>query len=163
VKIRPETMADAEPISALVEAAFATAEHSDGTEAMIVRHLRQARALAISLVAVDDEELVGHVALSPVTIDRGDLGWLGLGPVSVRPDWQGQGIGGGLIREALNRARKLGAKGCVVLGEPDYYGRFGFVADTRLRHPGPPAEYFQSLPFGKGSPAGEVAYHKAFG
>ena len=163
MKIRPETMADAEPISALVEAAFATAEHSDGTEAMIVRRLRQARALAISLVAVDDEELVGHVALSPVTIDRADLGWLGLGPVAVRPDWQGQGIGGGLIREALNRARKLGAKGCVVLGEPDYYGRFGFVADARLRYPGPPAEYFQSLPIGKGSPAGEVAYNKAVG
>ena len=163
MEIRPETSADASAISALVEAAFATADHSDGTEAVIVERLRETDALTISLVAIEDSEIVGHVALSQITVDGDDPRWLGLGPVAVRPDRQRKGIGDALIREALERAMKLGAKGCVVLGEPGYYGRFGFRSCPQLRYPGPPPEYFQALPFAEEVPSGEVAYHSAFG
>lgn len=163
MEIRPETSADASAISALIEAAFAIADHSNGTEAAIVERLRDADALTASLVAVEDSEIVGHAALSPITIDGADMGWLGLGPVAVRPDRQRKGIGDALIREALERAAKLGARGCVVLGEPGYYGRFGFRSRPQLHYPGSPREYFQALPFVEAVPSGEVAYHAAFG
>ncbi|MGH6706110.1 MAG: GNAT family N-acetyltransferase [Sphingomicrobium sp.] len=161
--IRAETAGDAAAISAVVEAAFAGAEHSDGTEVAIVEQLRKAAALTISLVATDGTEIVGHVALSPITIDGVDIGWLGVGPVSVLPGRQNQGIGQALMHEALDRARSMGAAGCVVLGEPAYYGGFGFKADERLSFPGPPPEYFQALAFDGAIPSGTVAYHKAFG
>ena len=161
--IRAETAGDAAAISAVVEAAFANAEHSDGTEAAIVEQLRNAAALTVSLVATDGSEIVGHVALSQITIDGADLGWLGVGPLSVLPDRQNRGIGQALMHEALDRARGMGAAGCVVVGEPDYYARFGFKADDRLRYPGPPPEYFQALAFDGVMPSGEVAYHPAFG
>lgn len=163
MEIRPETISDASAISALIEASFAAADHSDGTEAAIVERLRDADALTVSLVAVEDSEIVGHAALSRITVDGDDPRWLGLGPVAVRPDRQGRGIGDALIREALERAVKLGARGCVVLGEPAFYGRFGFRSCPQLRYPGPPPEYFQALPFAEKVPSGEVAYHPAFG
>ena len=82
---------------------------------------------------------------------------------SCESECQGAGIGARLIREGLEQLRAAGAKGCVVLGEPDYYGRFGFRADDRLTYPGPPPQYFQILPFGADVPIGTVAYHPAFG
>ena len=154
---------DEEAISSLVTAAFAAAEHSDGTEAAIVGRLRQAGALTISLVADDQGTVVGHVAFSPVTIAGQDCGWFGLGPVAVDPARQGLGIGAKLIRTGLDRLRTSGANGCVVLGEPDYYGRFEFIAERRLVYPGPPSRYFQALSFGVDLPSGVVAYHPAFG
>jgi putative acetyltransferase len=163
MEIRPETPTDASAISSVIEDAFASAEHSDGTEAAIVERLRQANALSTSLVATDASAIVGHVALSPVTIDGADIGWLGLGPVAVRPDRQGNGIGRALVNSALDRWRSTGAAGCVVLGEPAYYERFGFRALPRLCYPGPPAEYFQALAFRGEAPSGTVAYHPAFG
>ena len=83
--------------------------------------------------------------------------------MAVRPDRQRLGFGDALIDEGIARLVAQGAAGCVVLGEPSYYGRFGFVADAGLRYPGPPPKYFQALAFGGGRPAGTVAYHPAFG
>ena len=103
------------------------------------------------------------MAFSPVTIDGQDRGWFGLGPVAVEPKQQGIGIGSKLIRTGLARLRAAGANGCVVLGEPDYYRRFGFRADGRLIYPGPLPQYFQALAFGADVPSGIVAYHPAFG
>ncbi len=163
MEIRSERAGDEEAISSLVTATFAAAEHSDGTEAAIVERLRQAGALTISLVAEDQGTIVGHVAFSPVTIDGLDRGWFGLGPVAVELGRQGMGIGARLIREGLDRLRAAGTNGCVVLGEPDYYGRFGFRADGRLIYPGPPPQYFQALAFGADVPSGIVAYQPAFG
>jgi len=163
MEIRPETPADSAAISSVIEAAFAMAKHSDGTEAAIVEGLRKANALSISLVAADGPAIIGHVALSPIRIDGADSGWLGLGPLAVSPDRQGTGIGRALVCEALERARSMGSAGCVVLGDPAYYRRFGFRADDRLRYPGPPPQYFQALPFGDAMPLGTVAYHRAFG
>ena len=163
MEIRAEMQSDAPVISALIDEAFAGAEHSDGTEAAIVEQLRDAGALTLSLVAAECGEVTGHVALSPVTIDGEDQHWLGVGPVAVLPNRQRHGIGERLVREALIWAEAHGAAGCVVLGEPSYYRRFGFRADPRLRYPGPPPEYFQALAFGDEVPTGTVAYHPAFG
>lgn len=160
--IRPEQPADIDTIRSLTRAAFEKAPHASQTEAAIVDALRDAGALTVSLVAEDNSEIVGHVAFSPVTIDGEDLGWFGLGPVSVWPDQQGKGIGQSLIRRGLDGLQRLGAKGCVVLGDPAYYGRFGFVADPGLTYGDIPPEYFQRLTFDAGLPKGEVAFHAGF-
>lgn len=163
MKIRLEQPGDEAAISALIEDAFASAEHSDGTEAQIVERLRQTGALTASLVAVEGGDIVGHVALSPITIGGRPGRWFGLGPVAVSLARQGEGLGNRLIRAGLDLLKSDGAAGCVVLGEPAYYGRFGFKADERLRYPGPPPEYFQALALEGGMPIGIVAYHPAFG
>ncbi|MGX5736460.1 GNAT family N-acetyltransferase [Bosea thiooxidans] len=164
--IRAEQPGDIDAIRALTTEAFATAPHRSGTEAAIVDGLRAAGALTLSLVAVagdgTDAALLGHVAFSPVTIDGADRGWFGLGPVSVRPGRQRGGIGSALIREGLRRLRASGAGGCVLLGDPAYYGRFGFAADPALVLEGVPPEYFMRLAFGGDVPAGTVRYHAAF-
>lgn len=161
--IRPETPADTPAIFALTERAFTGHPHSDGTEPHIVSALRAAGALILSLVAEVDGTVVGHVALSPVAISDGTPGWYGLGPVSVEPAFQQRGIGAALVREGLERLAARGAAGCVVLGDPGYYARFGFQAVPGLVYPGPPAEYFMALAFGASHPQGRVAYHAAFG
>lgn len=162
VRIRPERPEDAAAIALVIERAFASAPFSSHTEQFIVRALREAQALAVSLVAQQGTAVVGHVACSPVSISSGASGWYGLGPVSVAPERQVQGIGSALVRAALAQLRTLGAAGCVVLGEPAYYGRFGFHAAAGLAYPGPPAEYFMACPFAGASPSGEVSYHPAF-
>jgi putative acetyltransferase len=160
--IRPESPADAAAISSLISAAFLTAEHSGGNEARIVEALREASSLTVSLVATENDRIVGHVAFSPVTIDGRSDGWFGLGPVAVIPDRQGIGIGTALIEAGLEQLRAQHSRGCVVLGEPAYYRRFGFTADPSLRFGGAPADYFQRLLF-KGQPCGGlVSYHPAF-
>lgn len=161
--LRPEQPGDEAAISSLTTAAFASAAHSSGTEAQIIKHLRDAGALTLSLVAEEEDRIVGHIAFSPVTIGGKDHGWVGLGPVSVAADRQGAGIGSALILEGLDHMRKAGHKGCVLLGDPRYYSRFGFANDPGLVYPGPPPEYFMALPFDGQSPRGEVAYHPAFG
>lgn len=160
--IRKETPQDAAEIRRLTDEAFRSVAYSNQKEGEIVDALRAAKALTLSLVAEEDGRILGHVAFSPVQIGDEDKGWYGLGPVSVRPDRQGEGIGGKLIREGLAQLRKAGAKGCVLLGDPGYYGRFGFKADQRLKLPGVPPQYFQCLAFGPDVPEGDIAYHSAF-
>lgn len=162
MNIRQEQARDHDAIGQITADAFAAMEHSNQTEAAIIAALRDARALTLSLVATDGDAILGHIAFSPVTIDGEDAGWFGLGPVSVRPDLQGGGIGGALIRQGLHALRAQGAAGCVVLGDPGYYRRFGFEHDPDLRYAEAPAEYFMSMPFGAGKPTGQVAYHAAF-
>lgn len=160
--IRPESTADHAVIHALTEAAFRQAAHSSHTEQFIVDALRSRGELSISLVAETQGQVVGHIALSPVTISDGSTGWFGLGPISVLPAWQGQGIGAALMRAALDALRGLGARGCVLLGEPAYYGRFGFCAEPGLVLPGVPPEYFQALCLQPPLAQGEVQYSPAF-
>ena len=160
--IRDERPGDFVAIAALTQAAFRDAEHSDGTEPAIVERLRTDGDLTLSLVA-EDGELLGHAAFSPVTVSDGSTGWYGLGPVSVSPHRQREGIGSALIRVGLERLRVGGASGCVVLGDPAWYGRLGFRHNPRLAYPGPPPEYFQMLAFGDGVPVGTVRYAPAFG
>ncbi|SHG09209.1 putative acetyltransferase [Kaistia soli DSM 19436] len=162
--LRDEQPADGSAISALTTAAFAGRPYSAGTEAAIVDTLRMAGALTISLIAIDaDGRIVGHVAFSPVTIGEASDGWFGLGPVSVDPSRQRGGIGTALITSGLDRLRAGGAKGCVVLGDPGYYRRFGFENDRSVTLEGPPPEYFMVLGFGEVKAEGEARFHAAFG
>ncbi|MCY1513394.1 Acetyltransferase (GNAT) domain protein [compost metagenome] len=160
--IRPETPTDIPAIERLTAEAFLHAAHRSGTEQFIVNALRRAGQLSVSLVALDDGEPVGHVALSPVGISSGATGWYGLGPISVTPGHQGEGIGSRLMEAALAELRDLGAEGCVLLGDPGYYSRFGFVVRPGLVLPGVPAEYFQALSLRGNWAEGEVSYHAAF-
>lgn len=160
--IRNESPEDIETITELTAAAFAQQAHSSHTEHFIVNALRRAGQLTLSLVAEEQGTLVGHVAISPVTLSGGEVGWYGLGPISVRPDRQGQGIGSSLMRAALADLQNLGAQGCVVLGDPGYYQRFGFQAYDGLQLPGVPQGYFQTLSFGGALPAGTVHYAESF-
>ncbi|MEN5425408.1 N-acetyltransferase [Stenotrophomonas pennii] len=163
ITLRKEHPADAGPIAVLTEAAFRTAPHSSHTEHFIVDALRNADRLTLSLVAEDAGRIVGHVALSAVSLSSGDAGWHGLGPISVDPRRQGQGIGAALVHGALQWLRDRGAAGCVLLGDPGYYTRFGFKPYPQLALADVPAEYFMALPLASGVPQAEVTYDPLFG
>jgi putative acetyltransferase len=162
IEIRTETAADAPGIEAVTIAAFVHAPHTSRTEQHIVGALRRAGKLTVSLVADANGKVIGHVAVSPVSISDGTSAWFGLGPLSVTPEHQRCGVGSRLMREALRILREQGAAGCVLLGEPDYYARFGFQVDPNLVLPGIPPGYFQALPFDSSRPHGTVSYHEAF-
>lgn len=162
IKIRDETSSDLQAIERVTVSAFLNAPHTSHTEQHIVNALRRAGKLTVSLVAEADGVVIGHIAISPVSISDGVTGWFGLGPISVLPQHQRRGIGSQLAREALRVLRVRGASGCVVFGYPEYYGRFGFRADPDLLLPGMPPEYFQALSFGPSRPRGVVMYHEAF-
>lgn len=160
--IRNETEADVNAISEVTEAAFRDLDISGHTEQFIVQALRAAGALAVSLVAEREGRVVGHIAFSPVTLSDGTRNWYGLGPVSVLPAYQRQGIGAALVREGLSRLKTLGADGCCLVGHPAYYVRFGFRNPVGLVLEGVPSEVFFVLPFGDRTPGGTVAFHDAF-
>lgn len=160
--IRPEYLSDIAEIKSVVTAAFAPVSYSDGSEPDIVDMLRDTDALPLSLVAEKDGQILGHIAFSAVTID-GELGqWFGLGPVAVLPDHQRSGIGSALINAGLSQLANLGAQGCVLLGNPAYYERFGFRKIDGLTFADSPAEFFLALSFTDDIPSGDVTYHKAF-
>lgn len=162
MKIRSEQATDLVAISELTASAFEGTPHGSGTEAHIIERLRAARALTTSLVAIEDNQLVGHVACSPVAITPHHEGWFGLGPVSVRPDRQRLGIGQALIHAGLEDLQRRSAAGCVLLGDPVYYRRFGFVSDPALTYRGRASRYFQRLSL-RGLPAvGDVSFHRSF-
>ena len=160
--IRPETAADEAAITEVTLAAFETLEISGHTEHHIIRALRAAGALSVSLVAEADGRVVGHIAFSPVVLSDGTADWYGLGPVSVLPAYQKRGIGSALIREGLARIEAMGAGGCCLVGHPEYYGRFGFSNPAGLSMEGVPPEVFFALSFGGVFPLGTVAFHEAF-
>ena len=162
IKIRKETAADIAAIQAVTISAFLNAPHTSHTEQFIVEALRKAGLLAISLVADAEGSVIGHVAVSPVSISDGASGWFGLGPISVVPEHRGRGVGSRLMQEALRNLREQGAAGCVLLGEPGYYSRFGFRADPNLILPDVPPEYFQAISLDSSRPHGTVSYHEAF-
>ncbi|MGB1238566.1 MAG: GNAT family N-acetyltransferase [Pseudomonadales bacterium] len=162
IQIRDERAADAETIAELTREAFADVPYSDHREHLIVDALRARGQLAFSLVAIEQGEIVGHIAASAVTINGSSANWLGVAPLSVAPSFQGQGIGSQLMRALLQRLRESGAAGCVLLGEPSYYSRFGFEAKSGLVLEGVPPEYFQVLTFIGDTPSGTVAYSDAF-
>jgi putative acetyltransferase len=93
IKIRKEIASDVTDIKTLTTAAFLNTSHTSHTEQFIISALRNSGNLTVSLVAEADGEIVGHVAISPVSISDGSQGWYGLGPISVAPEHQGVGIG----------------------------------------------------------------------
>lgn len=160
--IRKESVADIEAISQVTIAAFKTLAISNHTEQFIINALRAAGALTISLVAEIDGRLVGHIAFSPITISDGAKDWYGLGPVSVLPEHHKQGIGKALINSGLSLLREMGGQGCALVGDPNYYKRFGFRNYPELIHEGIPQEVFLALPFTEKVPQGVVKFHEAF-
>lgn len=162
INIRLEKSSDIQGIHEVTGAAFFDALHTDHTEQFIVKALRDSGALTISLVAEDSAQIAGHVALSPVTISDGSDDWYGLGPISVTPAEQGKGIGSKLMYAALAELKNLDANGCVLLGDPNYYHRFGFEPIDGLVLPDVPPEYFQALLLQGIQPKGTVTYHDSF-
>jgi putative acetyltransferase len=162
IEIAAETPSDMAAIRTVTISAFLHAQHTSHTEQFIVDALRKAGQLTVSLVAKVGGTVVGHIAISPVCISDGAIGWYGLGPISVAPAYQRRGIGSRLMREALHVLQGHGASGCVVLGDPEYYNRFGFAVAPNLMLSGVPLEYFQALAFGTFNPRGTVSYHAAF-
>lgn len=160
--IRNETASDIKAIAEVTIAAFMTLPISNHTEQFIINSLRAADALTISLVAEIDGRVVGHIAFSPVTISDGSTGWYGLGPVSVLPDYQKQGIGKSLINKGLSMLKESDGQGCTLVGDPNYYKRFGFRNIPDLVHEGIPQEVFLALPFTEKVPQGIVVFHEGF-
>ncbi len=160
--IRNEIESDIQAISEITRAAFKNHPYSNQTEEFIVKALRDANALTISLVAVTEEKVVGHAAFSPVTISDGSPGWYGLGPISVLPELQKQGIGKSLLREGLSSLMSLGAKGCVLVGDPGYYEQLGFRSLPEVAVDGVPQENVLALPFEESKARGVVTFHDGF-
>lgn len=160
--IRSETDADITVITEVTFAAFKTLDISNHTEQFIIEALRASGALTLSLVAEMDGRVIGHIAFSPVTISDGTRTWFGLGPVSVLPRYQRQGIGKALIQEGLSRLKNMNTQGCCLVGHPDYYRKFGFKNVAGLVHEGVPQEVFFALSFDGHIPQGTVCFHEGF-
>jgi putative acetyltransferase len=159
--IRNETPRDIPAISRLVTEALLLLPQSTGTEASIVEKLRADGALLLSLVAEDEGEAVGYLAASAARIGT-QGGWGLIGPLVVSPSRHRQGIGSALMEEALRRLRATG-RGAALVGDPAYYGRFGFRAFPGLGVAGCPPEVVQALPFDGSEPRGELIHPRAFG
>jgi len=162
IVIRNETDDDARMITEVTVAAFRTLAVSSHREQFVIEALRAADALTVSLLAELNGQVAGHIAFSPVTISDGSTTWFGLGPISVFPELQRQGIGKALIREGLEKLQALGAKGCCLVGHPEYYRQFGFTNPQGLVIEGVPQEVFFALSFDGTVPQGSVSFHEAF-
>ncbi|MBS1129974.1 MAG: GCN5-related N-acetyltransferase [Proteobacteria bacterium] len=160
--IRPEKPSDEAAIEQVTRRAFLSHPYSLQTEQFIIRALRADDALSVSLVAEEAGRIVGHIALSPVTISDGSAGWYGLGPISVEPELQRRGIGRALMERGIVELRKIGAAGCVLVGDPAFYIRFGFANNPALVLEGIPPEFFLCLLLGTASAHGSVQFHQAF-
>jgi len=127
VKIRPEQPSDAPAVRSVHEAAFPTA-----AEANLVEKLRKNGKAAVSLVAEADGSIVGHILFSPVTFDPPiPVVALGLAPMAVLPGHEKHAVGRRLVQNGLAESHSNGACMVVVLGDPAYYGRFGFERASR--------------------------------
>ncbi len=126
--IRTEVPADLLQIDKLLKSVFETE-----AEANLVMSLRENSHLTLSLVACTDEgEIVGHTLFSPVALSGEQLGWQGMAPVAVKSAYRKQGIASQMIKEGLHTLYEFGYKACVVLGDPAFYGRFGFIDATEF-------------------------------
>ncbi|WP_064691912.1 GNAT family N-acetyltransferase [Rhizobium aegyptiacum] len=160
--IRYEMPADVDAIEDLTSAAFKPMPYSEGTEAEIIRRLRLSGDLAISLVADEEGEILGHVAFSPVTIDGVHDGWFGLGPISVAPQRQRQGIGRALIARGIESLKAMGASGCALIGNPEVYGGAGFSSDGQLTYHNLDTRFVQRIVFRGAAPSGVLRFAPAF-
>ena len=160
--IRNENESDFGAITEITIAAFENEPHSNHTEQFIIKSLRAANALTVSLVAEIEGKVVGHIAFSPVTISGQSCDWYGLGPVSVKSGFQRQGIGSALVNEGMRLLKASGARGCMLVGDPNYYKRFGFRNIPGLILEGVRPENFLALPFGEDDAHGVVVFHEGF-
>jgi putative acetyltransferase len=160
--IRSEAPPDHPVIHALTARAFAQMPYAAGDEQHLIDRLRTLGALSLSLVAVQTGVVIGHVALSPATHESGATGWFALGPISVAPALQKQGVGAALLAAAKAWLDARQASGCILVGNPRYYCRHGF-APAPDHAPAPePAEYFMAQVLRPPIPAGRFGFHPAF-
>lgn len=166
--IRPESRHDQKEIEQLTYLAFKNHPHHDigaePTEQIIINKLREDNALTLSLVAEDSHRILGHIAFSPITLNDQPTQWVGLGPMSVHPEYQRKGIGRSLIQQAFPLLQEMNVEGIVVLGDPNYYSRFGFDPHKELIFPDVPQEYFMAKSITEHCliPSGIVKYHCSF-
>ena len=161
VIIRPERHDDFVAIGEVVRAAFSGKPYADGDEAELVEKLRRENALCVSLVAELDSAVVGQVAFSPAQAADSTQRWYALGPVAVLPVHQGTGIGSKLVRAGLQAIAESGATGCILVGDPRYYVRFGFRLSPSNAPVGESTEFFMVKLLGHQQPAGPISFHAA--
>ena len=168
MEIRRETSRDHDAVYTLIQEAFASAEHSDGNEQDLVQALRASPAFVpeLSLVAEIDGQLAGHIMFSRATVGNDVV--LVLAPLSVRPEFQKQGVGTALMNEAHKFAKRLGYQYSLVLGSETYYPRVGYVPAERFGMESPagmPSANFMALKLQEnaGPISGAVHYPKEFG
>jgi putative acetyltransferase len=159
VLVRLETNDDIPAIHDLIKRAFAGKSYSDGTEPDLITQMRDKGALVFSFVAERDNTIMGHAAVSPAFAEDDSSGWYALGPISVEPTCQRAGVGTALIDEAMTRLARLNARGCIVLGDTNYYTRHGFMPRPDLAPKGEPAEHFMILPLIDNLPDTVVSFH----
>jgi putative acetyltransferase len=160
--IRGERPTDVDAVDMVLREAFADHPHSQQTEHLIARRLRQAGELVLPQVAALAGVTVGYATFSAVRLSPAHDGWYGLGPVAVAPEFHGLRIGSALIDGGLQALKSIGAVGCVVLGEPRFYRRFGFEQSLGVTFDGAPPEYFLAHAFRGAVPSAAVSYHPAF-
>ena len=165
IVIRDETDSDYEAVHRVNELAFDRPE-----EANLVESLRDAVPDLISLVAVSDHDVIGHILFSPVTVKGADSDFqaIALGPMAVLPEHQRTGIGSQLVRNGLDRCVRAGENIVFVVGHPRFYPRFGFVPARPLGFEceyAVPDDVFMVTELEEGALAGlsgMVRYHPAF-
>jgi len=162
ITVRNERPEDIDCIQDLTELAFRGRPYSCKREHLLIDDLRADNALTVSLVALNESNIIGHVALSPVSLPGASGPWFGLGPISVLPEWQRKGVGTAMMNEALVRLTQQQAAGCILVGDPRYYKRFGFAHDSSIIADGEPPEYTMILRLSSNSDHGVVRYHAAF-
>ena len=160
--IREETKNDIEQIAAITAAAFAPKPYSNGSEPAVIAAVRASGDLTLSLVAEEAGVILGQITFTPVAIESAHDNWYGLGPVAVRPDRQSEGIGAALIKDGLARLKRLNAAGCVLVGDPDYYGRFGFENHCGLSYGGLDARLVQKHVLAGPDKTGKLTYCDSF-
>ncbi|MEJ5915772.1 GNAT family N-acetyltransferase [Pseudokineococcus sp. 1T1Z-3] len=162
--LRPETPADEEAVSAVVTAAFTAAGAETGPEAAFVRELRRdpgAHMARYSLVAMDGVIVVGHVLASRIRVGQGPA--LALAPLSVLPSRQRSGVGTQLVERVLSEAATAGETLVLVLGDPAFYGRFGFETASEVGIMGPyRGPSFMARRLAADAPVGEAVYSPVF-
>lgn len=161
--IRSEEENDIPFISNLLKQAFFNQPHSNNDEYLLVDKLRKRKALTLSYVAIINNEIVGYIAFSPITIDGKKSNLLGLAPIAILPKYQRKGIGSTLINSSLTQIKKQRFDGCVLVGFPDFYQKLGFISADPLVYLDADKQYFMKLLFKKDiALSGEVEFHPAF-
>jgi len=174
INIRKETPEDFDRVIELTEKAFETLEISDHNEGKLVDKLRKAPTFIpeLSLVAELDGQLVGHILFTPLQIknEQDSFTSLVLGPVSVLPEFQKQGIGGQLIRAGHQKALELGFQSVILIGHPEYYPRFGYKTASgwgiKTHYELPSDDVFMAVELTEGAldkVSGIVIFPKEFG
>lgn len=160
MSIRAATPKDREAIRLVEEHAF-----GQQTEAGLVDALVDSGDTVLELVAEEDGQVVGHILFSRLYVDHGGRRFpaVALAPLAVEPSFHGTGIGGALVREAHVRLKQAGEKLSIVLGEPDYYGRFGYAHERAAKFESDyQCDALQAVAWGDAPESGKLVYAPAF-